>query len=134
MKFTEAYRSLGYEVEVPRQDWSADSPAGVCISIWKKEMRMRDGLLWIDTREHCDPLDTWKDKPGNTKRIKHLSLAAEKHGGALDVVILDGTPGIGFGDAHPWDSVKRGAFWHLVDFDPETNHYSAEVRRSNTSS
>ena len=47
MQFTEAFERLGYSVEAQRQDWSAENEHGVCISLWRQEMGIRDGLLWI---------------------------------------------------------------------------------------
>ena len=55
MQFVEAFEHLGYNVEAPRQDWSAEKEDGICISLWKKEMRTRDGLMWVNTSVHADP-------------------------------------------------------------------------------
>src|SRR5688572_10862573 len=75
MKFTEAFAALGYVVAVPRQDWSADRPNGVCITIWASELGSKGGLPWIDTRIHAKDNALWRDKPGNGKRIRHLGRA-----------------------------------------------------------
>jgi len=69
MKFTEAFEALGYELADFRQDWTAEKSDGVCISLWKKEMGTRHGLLWMNTRVHADPIDQWRDKAGNRRRI-----------------------------------------------------------------
>lgn len=45
MQFVEAFEHLGYNVEAPRQDWSAEKEDGICISLWKKEMGTRDRPL-----------------------------------------------------------------------------------------
>src|SRR5438128_110283 len=77
MQYAEAFDKLGYRLDVPRQDWSAEKLDGVCISIWKKEMGSRDGSLWMDTRTHADPADQWQSKSGNKKRIRHLRRAID---------------------------------------------------------
>ena len=128
MKFTEAFKSLGYNLEVPRQDWSAESEHGVCITIWKQEMRTRNGAPWFDSKSHGGPLEEWIKKPGNTKRKRHLSKALLNSAAAVDVVILDGTPGEGYGDAHPWVSAQRGASWYVTSFEPDTGHFSVEAK------
>jgi hypothetical protein len=81
MQFAEAFERLGYSVEAPRQDWSAQNDRGVCSSLWRKELAVRDGLLWMNTRVHADDLDGWRDKPGNRKRIRHLKRAFDEFGG-----------------------------------------------------
>ena len=130
MKFTGAFEALGYVVESPRQDWSAISPTGVCITLWQKELRSDQGLPWFDTREHGDPYDVWKDKPGNNKRKKHLQEALSKFGGKVDVIIVNGLPGQGYGDAHPWFESDRKAYWHVDFFDSETGHLAVRVRKT----
>lgn len=109
MQFVEAFERLGYSVEVPRQDWSAENDKGVCISLWRKEMGVRDGLLWMDTRVHADPLEEWETKPGNRKRIRHLRRALEEFGGHVDLVIVSGEPGISYETAQPWLAGGGGA-------------------------
>ena len=104
MKFVEAFSRLGYELAAPRQDWTAEKCDGVCISLWLKETGMRDGMPWMDTRLHADPLEKWQHKPGNRKRIRHLRRAIEEFGGRVDVVIVSGDPGVSYGTAQPWVS------------------------------
>src|SRR5690242_640633 len=99
MKFVEAFERLGYAVEVQRQDWSAANENGVCISLWPKEIGHRDGLLWMNTQVHADPIENWGHKPGNLKRIKHLNRAVTEFGGRVDVVIVSGEPGQSYGTA-----------------------------------
>lgn len=125
MQFTEAFERLGYSVEAPRQDWSAENERGVCISLWQKEMGVRDGLLWMNTRVHADPLEGWKDKPGNRKRIRHLRRALEEFGGMVDVVIVSGEPGESYGTAQPWiaEGARAGSHWHISDLDEGTGHF-----------
>ena len=99
MQFVEAFEALGYSVEVPRQDWSAAKPDGVCISLWKREMGTRGGMLWMSTKVHADPLENWGTKPGNRKRIKHLRRALGELNGRVDVVIVSGIPGVSYATA-----------------------------------
>jgi hypothetical protein len=129
VKYVEAFRSLGYSIEVPRQDWSAESLDGVCLSLWQREMDRKNGAPWLDTKRHGMPLELWGAKPGNHKRKRHLSRAVKDFSGAIDVVIVNGTPGEGYDDAHPWNIGERGASWHITNFEAETGHFSAEARR-----
>jgi hypothetical protein len=118
MQFVEAFERLGYSVEAPRQDWSAEKEGGVCISLWKKEMGNRGGLMWMNTHVHADPIDNWGHKPGNTKRIGHLRRARDEFGGRVDVVIVSGEPGISYGSAQPWVAERGRArsYWQVTDF------------------
>jgi len=75
MKFVEAFNALGYEVENPRQDWSAERDEGVCISLWRREMGTRNGLLWMNTRVHADPIENW----GRKLVIKSASSTYVEH-------------------------------------------------------
>lgn len=128
MQFTEAFERLGYSVEAQRQDWSAENAEGVCISLWRKEMGIRDGLLWMSTRVHADPLEGWENKPGNRKRIRHLRRALDEFGGRVDVVIVSGEPGVSYGTAQPWvaDGARAGTRWQIDDLEEGTGHF--EVR------
>lgn len=129
MQFVEAFERLGYSVEAQRQDWSAENERGVCISLWQKEMGVRDGLLWMNTRVHADPLDGWKDKPGNRKRIRHLKRALDEFGGRVEVVIVSGKPGVSYGTAQPWiaEGARAGTHWTISDFDEGTGHFEAAL-------
>lgn len=102
MKFTEAFAALGYELVDFRQDWTAEKNDGVCISLWRREMGTRDGLRWMNTRVHADPIDQWQEKAGNRRRIDHLRRALDEFEGRVDVVIVSGTPGVSDGTAQPW--------------------------------
>lgn len=129
MRYTEAFRVLGYEVVAPRSDWSAERDGGVCISIWEKEMHpVAEGRgVSFDTRTDAQPIAGWGRKSGNRRRIKHLSKAVNELNGHIDVVVVHGTPGQGYLSASPW---QRTAGWRIIYFDPETGHYAAEVRAS----
>jgi len=131
MQFVEAFRELGYKVEAQRQDWSAEKEDGVCISLWKKEMGTRDGLLWMNTHVHADPIENWGHKPGNIKRIRHLRRAMDELGGRVDVVIVSGDPGVSYGTAQPWvaEGARAGTFWQVTELDDETGHFEVVLQR-----
>jgi hypothetical protein len=132
MQFVEAFEALGYAVQLPRQDWSAEKPGGICISLWRKEMGTRGGLLWMNTRVHADPIGGWGNKPGSQKRIQHLRRAMVDFDGKVDVVIVSGKPGIGYGTAQPWkaEGSRAGTYWQITDFDAQTGHFEVELRKS----
>lgn len=125
MQFVEAFEHLGYKVGAPRQDWSAEKAHGVCISLWRKEMGTRDGLLWMNTSVHADPIENWGSKPGNMKRIRHLRRALTEFGGRVDAVIVSGDPGVSYGTAQPWvaEEGRAGTYWKVTEFDVETGHF-----------
>jgi hypothetical protein len=129
MQFTEAFERLGYSVEAQRQDWSAENEQGVCISLWQKEMGVRDGLLWMSTRVHADPLEGWENKPGNRKRIRHLRRALDEFGGRVDVVVVSGEPGVSYGTAQPSiaQGARAGTRWHISDLDDATGHFEVQL-------
>ncbi len=127
--FAEAFTTLGYTLSNHQTDWSAESNRGICITIWEKELSQKDRLPWFDTREHANSYETWGDKIGNSKRIRHLSRALKDFDGRVDVVILKGTPGQGYGDADPWEVDKRKGYWRIDSFDQDTGHFSARVVR-----
>ena len=135
MQFVEAFERLGYSVEAPRQDWSAANEQGVCISLWKKEMGVRDGLMWMDTRVHADPIENWVDKPGNRKRIRHLRRAIRDFDGRVDVVIVSGKPGVSYGTAQPWlaEGGRAGTWWQVLDLEEESGHFEVILRANKAS-
>ena len=125
MQFVEAFEHLGYRVEAPRQDWSAEKDDGICISLWKKEMGTRDGLPLMNTLTHADPIENWGNKPGNGKRIRHLRRAVEEFEGRVDVVIVSGEPGASEGTAQPWGATdgRAGTYWQVTELDTGTGHF-----------
>ena len=125
MQFVEAFEHLGYRVEAPRQDWSAEKDDGICISLWKKEMGSRDGLPLMNTLTHADPIENWGNKPGNGKRIRHLRRAVEEFEGRVDVVIVSGEPGASYGTAQPWVAKdgRAGTYWQVTELDTGTGHF-----------
>lgn len=126
MQFTEAFRKLGYSVSNIRQDWSAEREDGVCITLWTKEVDWKS--LTVDTRVHSDPNENWRAKPGNRKRIVHLTRALSDFDGRVDVVNVHGEPGEGFGNASPWIAEERKGFmWRVLSVDPETGHFTAKA-------
>ncbi len=125
--FTKAFNELGYELEAQRTDWSAANEAGVCLSLWKKETDWR--TLVMDTRIHAGPPEDWQHKLGNRKRVAHARRAIAEHDGWIDVVTIDGIPGKGYGDAHPWVPAQRkGKKWRVTFLDEETGHLRLEAQ------
>ena len=131
MNYTQAFKNLGYTLVAPRTDWSAENEKGVCISIWAAEIKFKDGRPWLDTKVHCGPHEIWKDLPGNKKRVAHLARAVDELSGVIDVVIVQGTPGLGVKDADPWiPTSRKGMHWRVTSFDPSTGHFSAFVDKA----
>ncbi|WP_395023381.1 hypothetical protein [Dongia sp.] len=131
MGYSEAFSRLGYKLEAPRTDWSAANEQGVCISIWRSEMKFISGLPELNTKRDAGPLELWSSKPGNSKRKQHLSLAKNRFDSRLDVVIVEGTPGEGVQDAAPWlPKERKGATWTLVYFEPDTGHFHVRAKPS----
>lgn len=131
MQFVEAFESLGYAIVNQRQDWTAEKSDGVCITLWKKEMGVRDGLLWMNTKVHADPIEGWQGKPGNRLRIAHLQRARKEFGDRVDVVIVSGTPGVSYGTAQPWvaEGRRSGTYWQITELD-DTGHFEVVLRRN----
>jgi hypothetical protein len=130
MNFSSAFESLGYTLRAPRTDWSADSQAGVCLSLWAKEITYGASGCSFDTLEKANPIETWNSKPGFRRRQEHLAKAIA-NGGRIDVVIVTGTPGGSYEDAHPWlPEQRKGMAWFLTSFDPATGHFRAETRHA----
>lgn len=131
MRYVEAFQALGYSVQVPRQDWSAEKPGGVCLSLWRKEMGTRNGMLWMSTNAHADPLAKWETKAGNRKRVTHIRRALDEFGGKVDVVIVSGTPGVSYESAQPWiaEGGRAGTYWQITEFDEPTGHFEVELRK-----
>lgn len=128
MKYSEAFAALGYQLEIPRQDWSAENDDGVCLSLWQSELKYKNGSAFIDTRKDCLELSIWRDKPGNKKRIRHLKRAIDQFDDCIDVVIVQGTPGEGITSAAPWlIEQRRNAGWRIKEIDENTGHFSAET-------
>ncbi|HEY5363101.1 MAG TPA: hypothetical protein VIJ49_02755 [Aestuariivirga sp.] len=128
--FVKAFSTLGYQLSNHQTDWSAESDRGVCITVWEKELGIRDGLSWFDSQVHAGPYEIWGSKVGNNKRKKHLARALAEFGGRVDVVIVKGTPGEGYDDADPWgEERKRKGHWQIKSFDQDTGHFSVGVVR-----
>jgi hypothetical protein len=128
VQYSEAFSSLGYRLLSPRQDWTAEKDDGVCITIWQSEMPREPGRPWLDTRIHCGPIEKWGNAAGNKKRIEHISRAVKEFGGKVDVIIVRGRPGEGVDEAFPWRPENRkGHYWKISNFDPQTGHFRAET-------
>ena len=129
MKFTEAFRGLGYEVAAPRTDWSAGNETGICLSLWAKEIKYSKDGCSFDTRWDAQPIETWNHKPGFKRRLDHMKRAMDEFEGSIDVVIVSGTPGESYGDAFPWKPEERKqASWRILELDRNSGHFSAEAK------
>lgn len=128
MNFSEAFRALGYELAAPRIDWSAERAGGVCLSLWSKEINFSPAGCSFDTRRDAMPIEQWNTKAGFKRRLRHLEKAVAELDGRVDVVLVSGTPGGSYEDAHPWKPEIRNAEWVIVDLDPETGHFRVETR------
>ena len=131
MTLTEAYRRLGYRLENTRQDWSAASDSGVCLTVWIDELNEDEMVL--DTQGgKVGPIKDWRNKLGAKKREQHLAQAVRRDGGLIDVVLIRGKPGPKgaagqVSDANPWVRSKRPGHWRIAAFDPATGHFRLQV-------
>lgn len=129
MQYAEAFRALGYDIRAPRTDWSAERPNGICLSLWSQELKFAAGVCSYDTERDAGPIENWNQKPGFSRRNRHLARAFTEFGGAVDVVLVSGTTGDRYEDAAPWKpEERRGARWFVTAFDGETGHFQAETR------
>jgi hypothetical protein len=126
MKYGEAFSKLGYQLVVPRQDWTAEKENGVCITAWKNNI---DYSNWtFDTRVHAKDWEEWGSKSGNKKRIRHATRALSDFHGWVDVVIVDGLPGEGVAKADPWiEKDRKGKRWCVTYLEEETGHIRLEL-------
>lgn len=128
MRYAEAFEKLGYRLDSPRQDWTAEKEDGVCMTLWQKLTKFEGGLPFCDSRIHDVDISEWGNKPGNWKRMRHLKRALAEFDGLVDVIIVNGDPGVGYGDAEPWiPEQRRGAFWKVTYLDETTGHFRVEA-------
>lgn len=128
MQFVEAFHALGYAIENQRQDWSAEKEDGVCITLWTKETDWK--TLVMDTRIHATEYADWGHKSGNRKRSLHARRALDEFDGWVDVVKVDGVPGVGYGTASPWEPNQRNAFcWRVTYLDDASGHLRLEAQQ-----
>ena len=133
MQFAEAFKSLGYELKSPRQDWSAQKEDGVCISLWQVEIENAVSQRAFDSKVDAGPLELWATKPGNVKRKIHFEICKAQFDGWLDVVIVTGTPGQAYKSANPWKVAERHNHkWRLVHFENQTGHFKVELQGRQT--
>lgn len=125
MRYAEAFKKLGYNLQLPRLHWTASSDKGVCISLWRSEIDWPNRKF--DTREDANPPATWNAAGANQRR-ENLRKAVNDFGGWVDVVVVDGVPGQKVRNATPWSPEERsGLFWRVVSFDEATGHFRAEM-------
>jgi hypothetical protein len=129
MQYGEAFAKLGYNLQVPRQDWSAEKEDGICITLWRSEIDWKS--LVMDSRIHGGPNEIWAGLPGNPKRIRHANRALAEFGGFVDVIVVDGIPGNGVTKATPWQpSERKGLQWTITFLDDLTGHIRLEAKLS----
>ena len=75
--------------------------------------------------------EDWTAKHGNSKRIKHIKRALSEFAGCVDVILISGEPGDGYGTADPWLKTERGHGWKIVKFDPASGFFRAEIDLEN---
>lgn len=127
MKYGAAFAKLGYRLENPRQDWSAEKADGVCITLWRAEIDWDS--MCMDSRLHGGPLEEWVNLPGNRKRVRHALRAVAEFDRVVDVIVVDGTPGHGVTSAHPWmPSQRNGLLWRITELEEETGHIRLEAK------
>ncbi len=107
MQYVEAFKKLGYMLDAPRQDWSAQKDGGVCITIWQKERSIADGLPYLDLWGLHPSGADFEGKPGHSKRTKHRQMAMDQFGGQVDAIFVSGTPGESYENASPWIVEER---------------------------
>lgn len=126
MQYGEAFAKLGYQLAVPRLDWSAERPDGICITLWRSEVDWK--ALVMDSRTHGGSLEDWKSLPGNSKRVRHAIRALNEFRGFVDCIIVDGNPGKGVTRATPWNPTERkGLRWRITYLEEETGHIRLEA-------
>jgi len=126
MQYVEAFKSLGYDVPNPRQDWSAEKDDGICITLWKCEVRWSPPPPRLDVWQLATPGTTdWEGKPGHKKRTHHLERAVSEFDRWIDAIIVDGKPDQGVRSAHPWKPEQRKNHgWRIREFDRATGWFS----------
>ena len=131
MQYVEAFNSLGYEVPNPRQDWSAEKPNGVCITLWKTEVAWTPPPPRLDLWEKAEPgTKEWEELAGHKRRTKHLARAVAEFDGWVDVILVTGTPGEGYGNADPWLPKQRANHgWRIQRFDEATGFFSVAAEK-----
>lgn len=131
MKFTEAFETLGYELANHQTDWSAEADHGVCITVWKCEIDRTSGMPAYEldlTGAEIGP-DRWTKNIGQRKRVKHLARAWDEFDRRVDVVLLGGQPGHGYGSADPWNVALRGGQWIVNKLDRNTGEFRVAVEK-----
>jgi len=130
MQYVEAFNSFGYDVPNPRRDWSAEKADGTCITVWKAEID-RTAPPHIDFWRMAEPEPTEGETlSGHKKRTVHLARAVSEFDRWVDVIIVAGTPGEGYGRADPWLPHQRANHrWRISNFDEATGWFSAAAEK-----
>lgn len=131
MQYVEAFNSFGYDIPNARQDWSADRPDGICITLWKSEVEWTPPPPRMDLWERAAPGATeWENLPGHRKRSEHLRRAVTEFEGWVDAIIVTGTPGEGYGNAVPWLTEQRvNHRWRVQKFDQASGWFAVAAEK-----
>ncbi|MCW1918989.1 hypothetical protein NX862_09495 [Rhodobacter sp. KR11] len=88
--FVEAYRKAGYTLENRMNSWSAvkADDSAVALTVWKDELRGKDGQLYLELRGH-PLLSDWQPRQGNLRRIRHVQHGLDKCGGIFDIILCE---------------------------------------------
>ncbi|WP_141101902.1 hypothetical protein [Oceanicola sp. 22II-s10i] len=130
MNYGAAFNELGYCLVNNRRDWSAASDSGVCLALFTQLKGVENKRPYIDYWEAFPSLDDaeyWIGQSGNSLRKQHIMEAIQRFERRIDVVLCDGDPQKGFGNAEPWQVERRKGFWAITRFDPSTGYFRAEV-------
>jgi hypothetical protein len=132
MKYTEAFKALGYSLFNPRQQWTAEIDGGICITLRRPLLSNHNGLPYYDMWERWPEGAAFLSKRGHTWRTAHLHRSLLEFLGYVDVIIVDGDEGEGYKKAHPW--LRKESRWKITQLDLQTGYFRAEVDPQPTSS
>ena len=88
--FSSAYREAGYELNNPRNQWSAQRADGkVAITVWKDEIDRSEEPWLYDLSVSHRRFDYWKNLAGNTVRRRHIASALERGCNEFDLILCE---------------------------------------------
>jgi putative transcriptional regulator len=123
MGYVEAFEKLGYTINPPFSDVSAEKSDGIALAIFRKEIDWKAKIF--DTALVARWEENRRNLPGNTKRIQHLRRAQNEFSGHVDVILHDQTADGTTAGAEPW--VRPKSHWQLTYFDEATGHHRIEL-------
>ncbi len=128
--FTEAYRSAGYLLKNPRNQWSARKAdnSGVALTVWRDEIDKTVEPWAFDCRDHPQ-FELWGGRQGHGIRKRDIEFSLENLGGHFDLILCNA--------ADPNQQprrIKSASFWkertgliRPVDYDSETGCFRLEM-------